>query len=136
MSSDLRVGDVGIDSTLFGRLRSMIRSARASYRTRVFAKNESVALLELARRLRGYEPALSGQRLYERVAAERLGCDEVEARDVVRRATNDFAEWPVQRPVTFRDLVSHLIIVRFATGRIDDASAILRIVEIVIPSDL
>jgi len=93
-------------------------------------------LLRLARRLQGKNPALIGTRLYERVAVERLGCDDVEARDIVRRAAADFAEWPVQRQVTFRDLVSHLIIARVATGRIDDASPILQVVEDMVPSDL
>src|SRR5262245_11164470 len=110
--------------------------AQANRRTRVLAKYESVTLLGLARRLQGNNPALIGKRLYERVAAERLGCDEVEAQDVVRRAAADFAEWPVQRRVTFRDLVCHLIIAHVATGRIDDASPILRIVEDVVPNDL
>src|SRR5262249_17546674 len=118
--------------TVFRRLRSMIRRAQGYRRTRVLAKYESFALLELAQRLRENEPTLAGKRLYERVAAERLGCDEWEARDVVRRATQDFAEWPVERPVNFRDLVSHLIIVHVATGQIDDARAVFRIVENVI----
>ena len=122
--------------TVFARMISAIGSARRNRRARVLAKHESVALLDLARRLKRNEPALAGERLYERVAAERLGCDDVEARNVVRRAAQDFAEWPVQRPVTFRDLVSHLIVARVAAGQIDNASPILRIVENVVPSDL
>ena len=122
--------------TVWRGLLSAIGRAKANHRTRALAKCESVRLLGLARQLQGNDPGLTGKRLYERVAAERLGCDEIEARDVVRRAAADFAEWPVQRRVTLRDLVSHLIIARVATGQIDDASPVFRIVEDVVPSDL
>jgi hypothetical protein len=90
----------------------------------------------LARRLNGAEPALVGRPLYEKVAKEKLGCDDTEARAVVLQAERDFAQWPVSRAVTLRDLVSHLVIVRGADGQVGDTAPILQIVERIVPADL
>jgi len=75
----------------------------------------------LARRLsrkalRAYEtvraanPNLSGDALYVKVIEYRTGRNAEFARGIVSGAARSYAEWPVQRALTFRDVVHYMIV--------------------------
>ena len=77
---------------------------------RRYAKEASEQLLDLFRREQGEHPELKGRALYEAVTARRLGLNPpISATEIVRRAEESFADWPVEREVRFRDVVHYLI---------------------------
>ena len=77
---------------------------------RRYAKEASEQLLDLFRREQREHPELKGRALYEAVTARRLGLNPpVSATELVRRAEESFADWPVERDLRFRDVVHYLI---------------------------
>jgi hypothetical protein len=77
---------------------------------RRYAKEASEQLLDLFRREQREHPELKGRALYEAVTARRLGLNPpVSATEIVRRAEESFADWPVERELRFRDVVHYLI---------------------------
>ena len=77
---------------------------------RRYAKEASEQLLDLFRREQREHPELKGRALYEAVTARRLGLNPpVSATEIVRRAEQSFADWPVERDLRFRDVVHYLI---------------------------
>jgi hypothetical protein len=77
---------------------------------RRYAKETSEQLLDLFRREQREHPELKGRALYEAVTARRLGLNPpVSATEIVRRAEESFADWPVERELRFRDVVHYLI---------------------------
>ncbi|HXB18012.1 MAG TPA: hypothetical protein VNV40_04165, partial [Steroidobacteraceae bacterium] len=75
-----------------------------------YAKEASEQLLDLFRREQREHPELKGRALYEAVTARRLGLNPpVSATEIVRRAEESFADWPVERDLRFRDVVHYLI---------------------------
>ena len=77
---------------------------------RHYARRASEQLLELFRREQREHPDLNGWALYEAVAAKRLGDrPRMSATEVVKRAEESFADWPVSRAVRFRDVVHYMI---------------------------
>ncbi len=77
---------------------------------RRYAKEASEQLLDLFWRERREHPDLTGRALYEAVAALRLGSNPpISAAEIVRRAEESFADWPVERELRFRDVVHYLI---------------------------
>lgn len=77
---------------------------------RRYAKGASEELLELFRREQSAHPELKGRALYEAVIAHRLGPNASHsAAEIVRRAAESFADWPVERALTFRDVVHYQI---------------------------
>lgn len=81
---------------------------------RRYAKGASEELLKLFSREQSEHPALKGRALYEAVIARRLGPNPtVSASDIVRRAEESFADWPVERELRFRDVVHYQIFDEF-----------------------
>ena len=77
---------------------------------RRYAKEASEQLLDLFWREQREHPELKGQALYEAVIARRLGSDAtISAAEIVKRAEESFADWPVKREVKFRDVVHYQI---------------------------
>ena len=77
---------------------------------RRYAKAASEQLLELFWRVQGEHTGLSGRALYEAVIARRLGSNpDISAAEIVNRAEASFTEWPVERELTFRDVVHYQI---------------------------
>jgi hypothetical protein len=77
---------------------------------RHYARRASEQMLDLYRKERREHPDLNGWALYEAVAARRLGDQpRMSAAEVVRRAEESFADWPVARAVRFRDVVHYMI---------------------------
>ncbi len=77
---------------------------------RRYAKEASEQLLGVFWRERHEHPDLNGRALYEAVTARRLGINPpISAAEIVRRAEESFADWPVERELRFRDVVHYLI---------------------------
>src|ERR1700746_2068499 len=77
---------------------------------RRYAKEASEQLLDLFRREQRDHPELKGRAPYEAVTARRLGLNPpISATEIVRRAEESFADWPVERELRFRDVVHYLI---------------------------
>lgn len=76
---------------------------------RRYAKHAAEELLELFRAVQREQPGLSGRALYEAVIERRLGPGDERAAQIVRRAEESFADWPVERALRFRDVVHYLI---------------------------
>ncbi|HEX4647588.1 MAG TPA: hypothetical protein VH111_02080 [Steroidobacteraceae bacterium] len=77
---------------------------------RRYAKEASGQLLELFWREQREHPDLRGRPLYQAVIARRIGSNPaISAAEIVRRAEESFADWPVEREVTFRDVVHYQI---------------------------
>jgi hypothetical protein len=77
---------------------------------RRYTKEASEQLLELFWREQRERPELTGQALYEAVIARRLGSNAtISASEIVKRAEESFADWPVKRDLTFRDVVHYQI---------------------------
>lgn len=79
-------------------------------RERSVARRQCVVMLGIYRELQRDNPGLEGERLYQRVVAERLSCDESSARELVRQADQSFAQWPDRRDVNFRDVVNFVVV--------------------------
>ena len=77
---------------------------------RHYARRASEQMLDLFHKERREHPDLTGWALYEAVAAQRLGDKpRMSATEVVKRAEESFTDWPVERPVRFRDVVHYLV---------------------------
>lgn len=77
---------------------------------RRYAKHASEQLLKLFRLEQREHPQLKGRDLYQAVIARRLGSNPtVSAAEIVRRAEESFADWPIERAVKFRDVVHYQI---------------------------
>ena len=77
---------------------------------RRYAKQASAQLLDLFWSERRERPDLNDRALYEAVTARRLGENPpISAAEIVRRAEESFADWPVERDLRFRDVVHYLI---------------------------
>lgn len=77
---------------------------------RRYARGASEELLKLFSREQLEHPELKGRALYEAVIARRLGPNPtISAAEIVRRAAESFADWPVERELTFRDVVHYQV---------------------------
>jgi|SRR5215472_493219 len=85
--------------------RRFLFGARAERR---FARQASDQLLELYRQQRRAHPEMSNRTLYQEIVAQRLGPQAVRADELVRRAEESFADWPVDQDLKFRHVVHYL----------------------------
>ena len=76
---------------------------------RKYATRASAELLDLYWQQRRSQPDLNGHALYEKVVAQRLGSESGRAGEIVKRAQESIADWPVERDLRFRDVVHYLI---------------------------
>ena len=89
---------------------SSMGSGSFARRERLYAERESAVMLEWYERVRAADAQLSGKKLYEKIVADRRGCDPREAREIVRHAEDSYALWPDDRDLTFRDVVHYVIV--------------------------
>lgn len=85
-----------------------------AWRERRYARSCCRELLTLHRRVRATQPELVGGDLYRKVVAARIGGDLSAADAVVRYAEQSYATWPVERTLTFRDVVHYLAVSEFS----------------------
>lgn len=83
--------------------RSVARTEHA------YAKRQCALLLEIYEHFQKQDPAVAGDELYARVVAYGLDCNLNAARSIVLGADRSFAQWPTERDVVFRDVVSFLL---------------------------
>ncbi len=67
-------------------------------------------LLKLYRRIELETPGSSNLERYARVIEERSRADPDTVQAIMRRTEESFAEWPVERPLNFRDIVQYMAI--------------------------
>jgi hypothetical protein len=83
-----------------------------AWRERRFAATCAREMVRLHRELSIRFPELKGLGLYHRVVAARTG-NATAADAVLERAEQSFAIWPVERALTFRDVVHYLAVSEF-----------------------
>jgi hypothetical protein len=66
--------------------------------------------LKLYRRVAREMPEASNMERYARVIAEHSGADSHTVQAIMRRTEESFATWPVERPLTFRDIVQYIAV--------------------------
>jgi transposase-like protein len=74
------------------------------------AAKTSRELLKLYETIVAARPGLKKEELYRQVVMTRLGVTLAAADAVLDRATESFAAWPVERRLTFRDVVHYLAV--------------------------
>jgi transposase len=91
------------------------------WRERQHAARTSRELLELYGRVAAARPGLRKEELYRQVVLARLGGGTLAAADeILDRATESFATWPAERPLTFRDVVHYFAVSEYfaSTGNV------------------
>lgn len=104
-----------------------------------YAARASNALLQTHRQVRAERPDMQGCALYEAIVARHTGVNAASARQIVRRAEQSLADWPVERDVMFRDIVHYVTFedyVRRRKVRSGTLSNIGKAVARAIPEDL
>jgi len=93
------------------RTRKWFAPLFAGWREKHHAAKTSRQMLELYRSLSAAGgPGLGKEQLYRRVVMARLRVTPAAADKVLARATESFATWPVERALTFRDVVHYLAV--------------------------
>jgi len=96
-------------------------------------------LLGLYETVAADNPQLHGTRLYQEVVAMHTRCDAGAAQVVLKKAEESYAIWPVDRDLSFRDVVHYLAVSEILVA--DSASPwaeadIKRIIDAAIPKSL
>jgi hypothetical protein len=94
---------IGLDSLLL------------AWRERRHAARISRELLETYRHATAAYPGLPRRALYLHIVIGYLACAPSAAADVLDGAEESFAAWPVQRPLTFQDVVHYLAVTECTT---------------------
>jgi len=81
-----------------------------------YVRRESRKALATYRDVRTQRSTVQGMELYEEVVARLTGASADAAHALVRAAEQSFAEWPVERDLTFRDVVHYLCFQRFCAS--------------------
>jgi transposase len=85
------------------------------------ASKTSRELLKLHEAISAARPGLRKEDLYRQIVMTRLRVTLAAADEILDRATESFATWPVERPLTFRDVV-HYLAVSELLGTKDDSA--------------
>lgn len=94
-------------------LRGQISSWLISWRERRHVAHTSRALLAQYRSICASHPELSPNEVYRFVVMAHTGCDTTTARNILNRAQESFAEWPVSRALKLRDVVHYLTVTEY-----------------------
>jgi transposase-like protein len=122
------------------RTRKLLAPLFAGWREKHFAARISRELLELHRKVAAAHPRLTKHELYREIVMSRLGGTPAAAEAALTRAAESFASWPVERPLTFRDVVHYLAVSDYLATNDDIAEwtqeNLGRVVASVVPEDL
>jgi transposase-like protein len=122
------------------RTRKLLAPFFAGWREKHYAARISRELLELHRTVAATHPRLTKRELYREIVIARLGGTLAAADAALDRATESFASWPVERPLTFRDVVHYLAVSDYLAANGDIAEwtqeNLGRVVSSVVPDDL
>jgi hypothetical protein len=83
-----------------------------TWRERTTARQVSRESLRIYREVEESAPELTGLPRYYEVVARQTGLDELGVREILERAEGSFANWPVERPLKFRDIVQYIVATR------------------------
>jgi len=117
----------------------MLRRWWAEWQERRYVSRRCRELLALQRTVQQNHPGLSGMGLYRRIVELTLGVDADMVERVLRHAEENFATWPVSRPLTFRDVVHHLAVAEYFalhSGTHQMRADLKRLVDDTIPGNL
>jgi ATPase subunit of ABC transporter with duplicated ATPase domains len=101
----------------------------AASRDRGRIRRMCVELLELHRQVEIEMPGDSRTARYARVIELRSGADAAAVSNFMRRAEQSFAAWPVERPLTFRDIVLYVAVTNDLKSDLAVAGVRSRIVD-------
>jgi hypothetical protein len=85
-------------------------------RERLQVRRTCVETLKLYREAEAALPGAGRRERYEWVVARRTGSNPAGVRAVLEHAEDSFAAWPIERPLTFRDVVQYLAITECLTA--------------------
>lgn len=81
-----------------------------SWREKHLAARVARELMKLHQAASAAHPGATKQDLYRHIVTARLKVSPAAAEAVLQRATESFASWPVERKLTFRDVVHYLVV--------------------------
>jgi transposase-like protein len=90
--------------------RKLLAPLFSGWQEKHHAARTSRELLKLHQKVAAAHPGLEKQQLYRLIVMARGGSTPAAADEVLARAAESFAVWPVPRPLTFRDLVHYLAV--------------------------
>ena len=104
------------------------------------AAKTSRELLKIYQAIVATRPGLKKEEVYRQVVMKRLGVTLAAADAVLDRASESFATWPLERPLTFRDVVHYLAVSEYLESK-DYVAAwtredLGRVVASLVPEDL
>ena len=112
----------------------------AAWRERRYVSRRCRELLALCQTLKQREPEMTGIGLYRRIVQLTVGGDAETVDRVLQQAEENFATWPVSRPLSLRDVVHHLAVLEYfrqhAGTQQMRADDLKRLVDETIPGDL
>jgi hypothetical protein len=94
-------------------IRSQLSAWLLSWREKRHVARTSRAILAQYRRISKEHPDLPSNAVYVFVVMAHTGCDSVTANMILDRAEESFAEWPVSRALTLRDVVHYLTVTEY-----------------------
>ena len=93
--------------------RGQISSWLISWRERRHVARTSRAALSQYRSITASHPELAPIEVYRFVVMEYTGCDSNTAKNILNRAEESYAEWPVSRALKLRDVVHYLTVTEY-----------------------
>ena len=104
-----------------------------------YVRRESRKALATYRDVRMQHSAVTRTALYVKIVARLTGASADGARALVRAAERSFTEWPIERELTFRDVVHYLCFERFSQSHDNrnwTRTSLRKVVDSEIPKDL
>lgn len=138
---DMDSNRTGIDDDKSSWLNDTLRQFNfvAVMRERVQIRRACSHSLKLYRQIAAEMPQASKMELYAQVVKRRGEHDDAAVREILRHAEESFAQWPVDRDLTFRDLVAYLAVtdcMRANPGSKGVRSEVIGVVADAIPAEL
>lgn len=115
------------------------RSIVRGWRERRYAAWVTRALLKVYRDTAAMYPGVHRRALYGLVVIRYLGCTDLAAEEVLEGAEQSLAIWPVERELTFRDVVHYLAVTEYLSSDkalIGTQESFARVVALRVPLDL
>jgi len=120
--------------------RKLLAPLLVGWKEKNHAAKTSRELLALRETIIAARPGMRKEDLYRQVVMARLGVTRTQADAVLDRATESFATWPVERALTFRDVVHYLAVSAFLESNSDSPDWIRenmgRVVASLVPDSL
>ncbi len=107
------VAAIGPVGSATARLRALAVDFLRVKRERALARRTSRESLRIYLELSTSRPELTAMLRYREMIALQSGVDADTARRFVERAEREFADWPVERVATLRDVVQFLVLERW-----------------------